>query len=205
MGGMKDEGLQSLRGERAPAQEELTTEEWQALQPLMQLASVGNPQLAQTLTALKPGEIKRMELKRRALEGLREHGTISHAASAAGVSVMTIWNWRKDDPEFARQVTEFLHVDQVDELHQSMYNIATNPTDKTASAAVRAGEFLLKSLDRDTYGDHQRIESTQTVNHLVQVVHTVRDGIKARQQEALQRLKTIDAEPEAQPSTEPPL
>lgn len=178
-----------------PHGEHLTPEQHEALQPLMRLAALGTPTLTQQLKRLTPGEISRQQLKRRAIDALKEHGTLKAAAAAADVAPSTIYRWRDNDPQFAAEVDEFLHVTMVEELEASMYRIATSTDPKMANAAVRAGELLLKAENRDKYGDHQKIESTQTVNHLVQVVHTVRDGIKARQHEALQRLKTIDAEP----------
>lgn len=146
-----------------------------------------------------PGEIKRRHLKAAALDALREHGTIGHAAAAAGVSPSTIYRWRETDADFNDAVTEWMHVDQVDQLHASMYRIATNDDPKTASAAVKAGEFLLKSLDRERYGDTIKNETTITVNAQVQHVHTIRDQLREKQQERLQALRTIDAEPPTTP------
>ena len=189
------EGMSEMSGGQMPAREKLTAEQHEGLAPLMRLAALGNPKLAAEFEAMKPGDLKRRDLKRRAIEGLREHGTIGHAAAAAGVSPSTIYRWRDADPEFNAEVLEFMHVDQVDQLHQSMYAIATSTDPKMASAAVKAGEFLLKSLDRDTYGDHIKQETTTTINHMVQVVHEVRDTHRERQAERLRRLRTLDAEP----------
>ena len=87
-----------------------------------------------------------------------------------------------------------MHVDQVDQLHASLYSRAMDMDPKAASAGVKAAEILLKALDRDTYGDHQRIESTTTVNHQVQVIHDVRDQYRAMQQARLRRLQTRTVE-----------
>ena len=179
----------------APARETLTAEQAEALEPLVKLAAVGNPKVAQQFESMKPGELKRRELKRRVLEALRENGTLTHAAAAVDMPPSTIYRWRKADPEFDAAVTEFLHVDMVDTLEQSAFRIATSTDPKMASAAVKAQEMLLKAYDRDRFGDHQRIEQTTTINHMVQVVHEVRDTHRERQAERLRRLRTLDAEP----------
>ena len=149
------------------------------------------------------GQRKRDELKARALEGLREHGTIGHAAAAAGVSPRTLYRWRDADPEFDAQVREWMHVDQVDQLHASLYSRAMDMDPKTASAGVKAAEILLKALDPATYGDKLKVESEQTINHQIQVVHEVRDQHRQMQQERLRRLaeRTIEAEPVQQATT----
>lgn len=176
-----------------PPPDDLTPEQYEALKPLLQLADLGkNTSLAESL---KPAEIKRAELKARFLTALREHGTITHAAAAAGVNRATAWRWEQDDADFAAEVRRWMHTDQVSELHESLYKIATSNDPRMATASVKAGEFLLKALDRNIYGDMTKIESTQTVNHLVQVVHTVRDDHRAKQLGRLNQLKTIDALP----------
>jgi len=43
---------------------------------------------------------KRASRKQRALEALQSENTIAAAAQAAGVSTVTVRNWRKRDPEF---------------------------------------------------------------------------------------------------------
>lgn len=182
-----------------PYGEQLTPEQYETLRPMLQLADLGRTE--KLTEKLKPGEIKRAELKRRAIDALREHGTIGHAAAAAGVSPRTIYTWRDADPAFNAAVTEFLHVDLVDTLVASAYKIATSDDPKIANAAVRAQEMLLKAYDPDTFTERQRIEQTVTVNQQVQIVHTVRDTLRAQQ---AQRLKTIDAEPTPRTLPEPP-
>lgn len=176
-----------------PYGERLTVEQYEQAAPLLRLADLGRTE--KLAESLKPGELKRRELKRRAIEGLRSEGTINGAAAAADVPPSTIYRWRKADPEFDAAVTEFLHVDMVDTLEASAFRIATSTDPKMANAAVRAQELLLKAYDPDRFTERHKIESTQTVNHMVQVVHTVRENHRAAQVQALQRLKTLDAEP----------
>ncbi|KQR22883.1 hypothetical protein ASF71_06870 [Deinococcus sp. Leaf326] len=170
-------------------------EQYEKVAPLLALADLGKA--VKTADTLKPGEIKRRELKRRAVDALREHGTIGHAAAAAGVSPSTLYRWRDQDEAFNQVVTEFLNVDLVDTLVSSMYSIATNTDPKLANAAVKAGEFLLKAYDRDTFGDQIKTEVNQTVNHMVQVVHSVRDTMREEQAAKIARLqeRTITVEP----------
>lgn len=178
-----------------PPDNDLTPQEHAALSPLLRLAQIGTGQ--DLVAQHAPAEVRRAELKRRFLEGLRESGTISKASAHAGISRRTASRWQQDDAEFAAEITRWLHEDQADELHETMFEITKRGlTDaKYASAAVKAGEFLLKSLDRDTYGDQLRTESTVTINQQVQVIHEVRDRMRAQQAETLARLqaRTIDA------------
>lgn len=189
------EEMHEMGGGQMPARETLTAEQHDALAPLVALAALGAPQIAQQFEALKPGDLKRRDLKRRAIEGLREHGTIGHAAAAADVAVSTIYRWRAADPQFDAEVLEFMHVDQVDQLHESMYRIATSTDPKTANAAVQAGKFLLQSLDRRTYGDHLTTEATLTINAQMQVADNALELLRSRQAAAVQQLRTIDAPP----------
>ena len=175
--------------------ETLTPEQHEALQPILKLAALGNPALATQIERTTPGQVKRQALKRLAVDALREHGTLTHAAAAAGVAPSTIYRWRDSDPKFARQVAEFLHVSYIEELERSMFSIATSNDPKMANAAVRAGEFLLKAEHRQKYGDHQQIEQTININHTVQVALEARDRLQAQQQARLQALRTIDALP----------
>lgn len=136
------------------------------------------------------------------MQALQQLGSLTQVFSHTDFPETTVIRWRRDHPKFADAINTFITDTRITRIEEAMYRIATSTDPKMANAAVRAQETLLKAYDRPRFGDHLTTESTQTVNHLVQVVHTVRDGIKARQQEALQRLKTIDAEPEALPSTE---
>ena len=76
-------------------------------------------------------------------------------------------------------------------LVESMYRIAMSEDPKTANAAAKAGEFLLKVWNRDKFGDKQRIEQTITESQQIQVVHTVRDQFRAERAEAIQRLREL--------------
>lgn len=140
-----------------------------------------------------PAQRTRNERMSLFLRELQKEGSLSRAYESSGVPEPTVHRWRGEYPPFGEAVTKFVTRTRMQKLEESMYRIALSEDPKMANAAVRAGEFLMKAWDRPQYGDHQRIEQTQTVNHIVQVVHTVRDDIRAKQQEALRRIRTIDA------------
>lgn len=143
-----------------------------------------------------PGELKRQELKRRVIDGLKEHGTLTHAAAAAGISPSTIYRWREQDTTFNDQVTEFLNIDLIDTLVSSMFSIATSGDPKTANAAVKAGEVLLKAYDRPRFGDQIKQETTITNNQNVTHVIEFRDVMRAEQEAKVRaiRTRTLDME-----------
>ena len=141
-----------------------------------------------------PAERTRHERMAAFLRALQEEGMVVPACKASGVDRATVWRWREQYPAFEAAVTQFMTRTRVEVLEANMYRIACSEDPKMSMAAVRANEFLLKSWARDTYDQAQRIEQTTTVNHMVQVVHEVRDSHRERQTERLQRLRTINAE-----------
>ena len=100
----------------------------------------------------------------------------------------TVWRWRKQYPAFDRAVLNFIEGVREQRVVESLYRIATSEDPKTATAAAKAGEFLLKVWNPDKYQQAQRIEQTVTVNHQVQVI----EGFRERQRQALQGIKIID-------------
>ena len=153
-----------------------------------------------------PAERTRHERMAAFLRALQEEGMVTPACKVSGVDQATVWRWREQYPAFSQAVTRFMTRTRVQVLEENMYRIACSDDPKVANAAVRANEFLLRSWDRDTYDQAQRIEQTVTINQQVQVVHEVRERNRQRQAE---RLRTIEADavrsdmpgllPEAQP------
>lgn len=141
-----------------------------------------------------PAEKRRHDRMAAFLRALQEEGMIRPACATCGVDTATVWRWREQYPAFEAAVTQFMTRTRVQTLEENMYRIANSTDPKMAMAAVRANEFLLRAWDRDTYDQAQRIEQTTTVNHMVQVIHEVRDSHRERQAERLKRLRTIDAE-----------
>ncbi|WP_019587576.1 hypothetical protein [Deinococcus apachensis] len=86
-------------------------------------------------------------------------------------------------------MTEFVEGVREQRLVESLYRIATSEDPKMANAAAKAGEFLLKAWNREKWGDRQKIETTQTVNHMVQISLDVRDTFRAEQQAKLEALR----------------
>lgn len=131
------------------------------------------------------------------LRALQAEGMINPACKASGVSVATQWRWREEYPAFAAAVTKFLKQTRIAQLEDNMYRIANSTDPKMAMAAVRANEFLMKSWDREQYQESVRVEGTQTVNHMVQVVHSVRDTMREEQAAKLASLqaRTLTVKP----------
>lgn len=128
-----------------------------------------------------PAERTRNERMAGFLRALQTEGMINPACKASGVSVATQWRWREEYPAFAAAVTKFLKQTRIAQLEDNMYRIANSTDPKMAMAAVRANEFLMKAWDREQYQENIRIEGTQTVNHMVQMIHSVRDSMREKQ------------------------
>ena len=149
-----------------------------------------------------PGEVKRAGLKAKVIAAMRQHGTLSAASLAAGVARSTIYAWRDSDPAFAAEVHQWMHEGMEEELVESLYRIATSSDPKMATAAVKANEILLKSVNPDKYSDRLKVDATTTVNHQVSVIHDVRDQLRERQAARLQQLRGGVVDVQALPTTE---
>jgi len=66
---------------------------------------------------------KRDSRKKKFLGALTTHGTVYHAAQAAGISRQTAYRWQRDDPEFADKWDE-AHENAVDVVENTMYQQA---------------------------------------------------------------------------------
>lgn len=151
----------------------------------------GEPSLLDLLLLTEtPAQKARREQKARFLELLEEEGHITQAAARLGVAPSTVYRWRVQDPEFNDAVSDWLSEGMEEVVATNMFRIATSTDPKIASASVKAGEFMLKSLNRDKYGDQIKQETTVTVNHQVQVI----EGFREKQRAALNGIKTIDQE-----------
>jgi len=139
------------------------------------------------------------------LQALQAEGMINPACVASGVSVASVWRWRETYPPFDAAVRKFMTRTRLLQLEDNMYRIANSTDPKMAMAAVRANEFLMKAWNRDEYGDHQRIEQTQTTVHQVQVIQEVRHVLQEQQSNRLAQLRqtqpAIDVPSEVLPTT----
>jgi len=170
----------------------------------------GEQQLA-TRDAVKPfnwtpAQKTRSKRKAAFLRALHDEGSITKACKASGVPLSTVHRWRGAYPAFAKAVDTYITTVREQVLEDNLFRIAGSTDPKTATAAVKANELLLKAYNRPRWGDHLRTETTVTINQQVQVIHEVRDRMRAQQSEALARLqtRTIDM-PLSEPDTRPAL
>lgn len=141
-----------------------------------------------------PAERTRNERMAAFLRELHTQGILQDAATAAGVDQATVWRWREQYPAFGDAVTRFLTRTRQAMIEDNMFRIATSSDPKMANAAVKAGEFYLRALDRDQYTERQVIEQTVTVNQQVQLINQARDRLRAERQARVAQLGIIDAE-----------
>jgi hypothetical protein len=150
-------------------------------------------QTVQPTPAPTLAEQNRAKRKADFLEALQTYGTLSATCLRTGTARRTVYDWREQDPTFNAACETWLTHDMEAELVDSIYQIATSNDPKTANAAVKAGEFLLKSLNRERYGDQLKTESTQNINVQISTTTEVRDQFRAQQLKKLTAL-TLDME-----------
>ena len=80
---------------------------------------------------------KRDRQKKRFIAALTVHGTVYHAAQAAGVSRNTVYRWQRDDPVFAEQWYE-AHENAVDAVESTIYQQAVGGTTLAAIFYLKA-------------------------------------------------------------------
>lgn len=66
------------------------------------------------------------------LQGLRESGTVLHAAEFAGINRITAYQWRKVFPEFAKAWDDALE-DPIDRVEKTLYTMAVSGNNVTAT------------------------------------------------------------------------
>ncbi len=85
------------------------------------------------------------------------HGTVYHAAQAAGISRQTAYGWQRDDPEFA---------DQWDEAHEQAVDVAESTLyQKALSGDTICLIFYLKA-HRPIYRDRLNIDIEQVKSEI---------------------------------------
>jgi len=72
---------------------------------------------------------KRDTRKKRFIAALTSHGTMFHAAQAAGVSRQTAYRWQREDPEFA---------DQWEEARENAVDVVEARSTSKLLAAIRS-------------------------------------------------------------------
>jgi hypothetical protein len=88
------------------------------------------------------------------LEGLKEYGTVKHAAQFAQINRITAYQWRSVDPQF-RQAWDAILEDVTDDVEASLYRQASS--DKNVVATI----FYLKN-NRHKYRDRVTIDVVST-------------------------------------------
>src|ERR1051325_6039950 len=95
---------------------------------------------------------KRDRQKKRFIAALTVHGTVYHAAQAAGISRQTAYRWQREDPNFAEQWYE-AHENAVEAVESVLYQ-------KALSGDTIAMIFYLKA-HRPIYRDRMNIDINQ--------------------------------------------
>lgn len=108
---------------------------------------------------------KRDRQKKRFIAALTTHGTVFHAAQAAGVSRNTVYRWRQEDFEFA-EAWEEAHENAVDVVENVIYQQA-------AGGNTLAGIFYLKA-HRPKYRDRLSIDIEQVQSDIDEMMERLR-------------------------------
>jgi 20S proteasome alpha/beta subunit len=100
---------------------------------------------------------KRDRQKKKFIAALTVHGTVYHAAQAAGISRQTAYRWQRDDPEFADAWDE-AHDNAVDAVESTIYQQAIGGN-------TLAAIFYLKA-HRPIYRDRLNIDIEQVKSEI---------------------------------------
>jgi len=126
--------------------------------------------------------------KKMFLEKLRKFETVTHAAEAAGVRRKTVYEWRKNDPEFARAIDEVFE-DVTDELEKEAHRRAKDGSDTLLI-------FLLKARRPAMYRENTlKLEHTGKGGGPVEVQAFAKlpeEELDKMLQEKLQRLQVSE-------------
>ena len=105
--------------------------------------------------------------KKRFIDALTNHGTVRHAAQAAGVSRQTVYRWRQDDFEFAEAWSD-AHENAVDVVENVIYQQA-------AGGNTLAAFFYLKA-HRPKYRDRLSIDIEQVQGEIDEMIERFREN-----------------------------
>src|SRR6185369_1043141 len=109
---------------------------------------------------------KRDRQKNRFIAALTTHGTVYHAAQAAGISRQTAYRWHREDPEFADQWDEAIE-NAVDAVESVIYQ-------KALSGDVIAAIFYLKA-QRPQFRDRVSIDVEQVKGEIQERMAQLRE------------------------------
>jgi len=95
---------------------------------------------------------KRDTRKKRFIAALTTHGTVFHAAQAAGVSRQTAYRWQREDPEFA---------DQWEEARENAVDVVESTIYQQAVGGNTLAAFFYLKAHRPIYRDRLNIDIEQ--------------------------------------------
>lgn len=108
------------------------------------------------------------------LEHFRKNGVVAWAAAEAGVSRMTVYNYKKNDPEFAAAFRE------ADEESLEWVEAAARKS-AVIDGNTTMQQFILRCRKREVYGDHKTIAGDPQKPLVVQNLGNLSDAELRRQ------------------------
>lgn len=128
------------------------------------------------------------------LEGLVEHGVISHTCKALKIGRTTAYQWMKDSPEFEEKVNEALRKGLMDRLYEGTRN-NVNP-----ATLIFMGKAVLGLSDNAGEAKRLRTQLQQTTRELEALRLAVFEATKAEpklQQIIFAAVDGVEAQPSA--------
>lgn len=104
--------------------------------------------------------------KKRFIAALTTHGTVRHAAQAAGVSRNTVYRWRQEDFEFAEAWYE---------AHENAVDVVENVIYQQAVGGNTLAAFFYLKAHRPKYRDRLSIDIEQVQSDIDEMMERVRE------------------------------
>ena len=119
-------------------------------------------------------------------QSLSQMSSKTAAASAAGIALVTFFEWYNTKPEFKKRVDETL-----DELLDRQKYIALQSIFKAMETDYRAAEWFLEKRFANEFGKPQQIELTGKVDHNVKQIqiNVIDDGTKTLMERTVKLLE----------------
>lgn len=125
-----------------------------------------------------PEQTRRVKM-RRVIEGLRRGLSAGDAAKCAGVARATVYKWREEDPQFAKEWVEAVE-EATDVLERVAYERAVEKSDYLVT-------FLLKARRPDVYQPKHQVE----VRGSVDVTHSLTGAAVELLEELRRRVQAV--------------
>jgi hypothetical protein len=110
---------------------------------------------------------KRDTRKKKFIAALTIHGTVYHAAQAAGVSRQTAYRWQREDPEFA---------DQWDEARENAVDVVESTVYQQAVGGNTLAAIFYLKAHRPIYRDRLNIDIEQVKSEIEEKMAQLRDN-----------------------------